>query len=409
MKISFSYFLLLFLLLSTTSVYGKFQLQTDSTKLANKKRTRSKLSVKNDSLVYNLGELIEKSIHNSDSQLFMDHLDTTYFINRVTHLAEADPSLIEFNKGYSDGTISVMQKFPKKLSEQLNNSYYDFIDYYYDYDIKKYRLLFRFFSENEGFNYHDYILTFKDGKFLIADIYMYTTGENFTDTLNRFYKVAIPKNFIEKMWKADESNDISNFISAQRANKSGEFEEALRYLNLISGELKNSKIFFVVKIQITSNLEEAIYVDTIKDLVEEFKDDPSIGLWMVDYYWFQKDYQNTYKALDQLQQSTGDRFLNLLRGTIAYENEDYERSARSFEIIINEYSLYYDIYITILTPYVKLGRFQDCIKVLDFLLTEKIYDKEFLVSLVEDDDEFGENILQPLADSQEYRNWKTKK
>lgn len=407
MKICFPWFFFMFVLLTGEHSLAHIQLGKDTLQTIHKKRTRSKLSVKNDSLVSLLGTSTEKAFHNNDSKQFSEKFDLPYFINRATDLEYEDPAIASFKKGYVQSMKTIVKSFVEEINADLSqDSYYDFIDYYYDYDIKKYRLLFRLFSEETGLNYHDYVLTFRAGEFLVADMYVYTTGEFLTQTLNRFYRSSLPKSFLSKLIKSQDDIDFEAFNDALKAKRNENFQKAFTAISRIKGALKHDKTYHYVAIEIASNLGEKVYLEALSNMVEDYEDDPTMSLSCIDYYLFKEEYSKALEALDILQEATGDSFLNYLRGNIAYNAANYELSALSYEKIIAEYEEYYNAHTSLLSAYTKMKLYQKCIPLLNTLLQEEVYDKATLITFVEEKDESGENVLEPLVLSEAYQKWK---
>ena len=262
------------------------------------------------------------------------------------------------------------------------------------------------FSDEEGLNYHDYQLNYVNGKFLIEDLYIYSTGEYLSDTIHQLYLMSIPKKFMKEIdMSKDKAGNISFILEYKQLLDKEEYKKALDLLNNLEGEIKNKKIFYTLKIQVASEINEVYYMEAIDELLKKFPNDPSTQLMAVDYFVMLKDYNATMSALDALQKVTEDDFVEYVKGTMALEFEDYEAAEKAYIYIMNEYPNFLMAKLNLLYMYDFLERHEDNISLLNKINDSKEFTKQELIDFIDD----KENEFEHLPNAEIYKKWKEKK
>ncbi|QHI34736.1 hypothetical protein IMCC3317_00800 [Kordia antarctica] len=364
----------------------------------------------NDNAVIDFGKKLQASFYEKETTFFLDNFDKDGFASKIVLTDEEianSKDLKAFNGSFKKGFFSKFDAFPTKIIESMeNDNSYDIVNFYYSEDEKKYHLLFRMFSDEEGLNYHDYQLNYVNNKFLIEDLYIYTTGEYLSDTLRQLYLMAIPKNYMEdiNMSKEQISNMVFIFGYKNLVAKK-EYKKALDLLNNLKGDIRNQKIFYILKIQVASEINEVYYMEAIDELLKKFPDDPSTQLMAVDYYVMLKDYNATMGALNQLQEVTEDDFVEYVKGNMAWEFEDYEGAEKAYTYIMNEYPNYQMAKINLLYLYDFLEKHEDNILLLNKIINSEEFSKQELIDFIDD----KENEFINLPNAAIYTKWKEKK
>lgn len=364
----------------------------------------------NDLLVSQLGNRLENSIHEGSTATFNELFDLDRFGKLATYTEYEDNKVKELKEGFNAGFSKGISSLPQKLIQTIEQGgFYDFLEYYYDIDSKSYRMLFRLFSEEEGINYHDFDLIKRGEKFYIQDIYIYLTGENLSETANKLYLMSLPKNIFEKIIDRDDSKDMNHMLKAVTSQRNQENETAVSHLNQIQGKLSHTKIYHVIKILAAANLDESIYIEAMSDMLEDFGDDPTSHLLSIDYYYMKGDYKKAMEAIDRLEEETGDTFLNLQRGNIAFESNDLKGAIFYFEKVLEEFPTYETPSFSLISCYSSLENYEQCVTVMDKILANEVYTSEDLIEYVESEEEDGTNSLISLVESNAYKTWKNKR
>jgi len=357
----------------------------------------------NTEKIIEFGEYIQASIHESKPENYSEKLNTeTFFDRMLSNFPEIDPE-DEYVLGFIEGLNEAINAFPAKIIYEVETgSYYDFINYRYDLESQTYYALFRLYSLESGMNYHDYRVQKKDGEFMFSDMYIYASGEYFTQTLGRILSYSLPK---------DDSNnansDSDQLMKALLFNKNGRYEEAYHTMNRIDSKLSKEKFFLVFKTLIASQLDEAKYLKSLEDLMETLPDDPTIALNKIDYYIFKEEYFEAIQVINQLQNETEDDFLNFMKGAVAFLDGNYDLAHNMFSYTIENYPDFFEGQAGYLNVIIMMEKYDEAIAYLDTLLEEG-YDRQSLATYLEEEDENGENILDAFIQSEAYKTWKTK-
>ena len=364
----------------------------------------------NDVVVIKFGQQLEDSFYKKDPTFFSDNFDRDSFVTKII-LSEEDTNgnkeMKKFNASFKVGFFSKFDAFPMKIIEGIEKeTSYDIVNYYYNISEQKYHLLFRMFSEEEGLNYHDYQLNYVNEKFLIEDLYIYTTGEYLSDTLRQLYLISIPQKYMEDMDTSKERISSMLFIlQYKRLIDQQEYKKAFDLLNNLEGEIKNQKIYYTLKIQVAEEINDVYYMEAIDELLKKFPEDASTQLMAVDYFIMLKDYNATMNALEALQEVTEDNFVEYIKGNIAWEFEDYEGAEKAYTYIMNEYPNYEMAKMSLLYLYDFLEKHEDNILLLNKMIDSKEYTKQNLIDFIDD----KTNELQYLPQATIYKKWKEKK
>ncbi|MBC8756822.1 hypothetical protein H2O64_19265 [Kordia sp. YSTF-M3] len=364
----------------------------------------------NDATVIVFGEQLQDSFYEKETTFFINNFDKDGFTKKVVlSLEETNKSqkIKKFNSSFKDGFFKGFEAFPLKIIESMEkDNSYDIVNYYYNDSEQKYHLLFRMFSDEEGLNYHDYQLNYVNEKFLIEDLYIYSTGEYLSETLRQLYLMAIPKQYIDDIdIKRNRIANILFILQYKKLLEKQEYKKAFDLLNNLEGDIKNQKIYYTLKIQVASEINDVYYMEAIDELLKKFPDDPSTQLMAVDYHVMLKDYNATMGALNALQEATEDDFIEYVKGNMAWEFEDYEGAEKAYTYIMNEYPNYEMAKISLLYLYDFLEKHEDNILLLNKMIDSEEYTKQDLVDFIDD----KENEFEHLPNAPIYKKWKEKK
>lgn len=357
-------------------------------------------SEENDLKVNELGMFIQAQIHENNPDGYLSKFDDQIIKNKIN---QADTSLFkntkdekEFEKGLMKGLL----EFPNKIISSVENgAFYDFINYRYDDETQSYHMLFRFFHMDEGINYHDYKVSIVNDEFMFDDMYIYLSGEYISNTFSRIFQYSSPES------AKNNNEDFKKYSKALIDIRVGNFENAYNLLNAMTADLANEKFIHINKIQLAIRLNDTTYMEAIEGLRDAFQDDPTIYLTLVDYHIMKEEYDLAFDLVDNLQVETSDDFLNYLKGNIVYAKADLENAALYFNYMIENYPDFYQPYVSNVSVYSQLQKFDEGIVVLDKLV-ERDYDKQLLIEYIEEVDENGLNELESLANSKAYKKWK---
>ncbi|WP_397362416.1 tetratricopeptide repeat protein [Olleya sp. R77988] len=362
----------------------------------------------NTNKVIALGNFIEASINNNKPDQFISKFYKNVFIKRVMDYNQNIVLDKEETNGFIEGIEQGISAFPNKIIEEVQNgSYYNFIKYRYDQEQQTYYVLFRLYSSETGLNYHDYRIHKKDGVMLFSDTYIYLTGEIFSNTFARIMSYAFSNKKILGVIKLPEDDGLTNLIKATRLNKIGAFKESYKLLDNTTSAISKDKFFMIFKSLTASHIDDEKYLKSLEELIALYENDPTIALNKIDYYIYKNNYFEAIQVVDQLQTETEDDFLNFFKATIAFQDQNYDFALHKFKYMIENYDGFFEGQSGYLNTLVMLKKFNEATTYLDSLIKEG-YDRDEMIQYIEEDDEFGENILNILVESEDYKSWKLK-
>ena len=361
----------------------------------------------NDLKVQELGLYIQSTISENNPEGFVEAFDLSYIKSRFELKKTDNTQQKHFQKAFTIGILKSTKSFAEQIITAVeHDAFYNFISYRYDEEAETYYVLFRFFDEENGINYHDYRICSNNGELKSYDLYVYLTGEHLSDTYARVYRLSMLN--LESSQDSANSSDLQDFLNLGAAidyNGKGEIQSAYDATEAIKGDLASEKFVQLIKIRIASQIDLEKYVSAIEAFKISHENDPTIYLTLIDYYLTKEEYDRAYDLIDNLQIETEDDFLYFFKGNLEYLRENYESAENFFTYMMENYVDFFQGYAGYLMTVTQQEKFNEAIVVLDKLL-EKEFDRDALISYIEDRDENNFNQFDPLVASEAYKNWK---
>ena len=263
---------------------------------------------------------METSINKGDGSVLDKGFDKEEFAERM-HLGNSSEA-----KGFSKGIMSNLNFGTKITSELSDHVKFQFIKHY-EKD-SKHHLIFRLYDEKEStLNYHDYELLKKHDKCMVADVYVYLSGETLAETMGGLFKTLYDK--------ANEVGEkglggIENVKEIKQLVQRGKSAEAKKLFDELPAYFKKSKAIMLLNVSLCSNLTSEEYDTAIKEFREAFPNEPNMNLMMIDGYYLQKDYVKMLAAVNGLDsQINKDPLLDYYR-YLSYKLMEDKPSARKY-------------------------------------------------------------------------------
>lgn len=360
-------------------------------------------SEENDAKVVELANTISETLYKGDTDGYMSKFDVDYFMKKVTANLKKGKGFIE---GFTIGAKKQIDVLPKKFVEDINNgAMYDFVNYKYSKKDKAYYILFRYYSEETGFNYHKYRVSKKGNFFFFNDMYIYLTGEYLSQTMGRISILASGESAFQQLLDGSNKKDLENFLKVQELITQQEFEEAHQVLSLFEGKMKDEKFTYIIKTQVAGQLNEELYKRELKNLFEAFPNDKTVLLHKVDYYLLDEKYDETIGVLNEIQNDTEDDFLEYLKGNVNYTRNDFHKAAENFKYISENYEDFFSGHSSYIDCLINTENYEETVLVLDRLI-ELEYDPTGVVNYIEEEGQDGEPVYKAFVNSKVYKKWK---
>lgn len=252
-----------------------------------------------DALLF--AKLIESSIRKGDGSVIDETIDKSTLIKKMN--LEGKPNADRFSEG-----IMKYVTIGKELASFLGDGdRYEMIKCYEKGG--RQHLLFRLFIDKEvSVNYHDFELIKINGHTKIADMYIYITGENLSETIGNFYDIAYPESGSPSLQGSE------NIYLVRRLYTQGQYPEAYAAWETLPDALKSSKPFMLIKINICAHLHDDKYLNALKEYEEKFPGEKNTSMLKMSGYFARRDYSKALEAVNTLDsQINKDPFLDYYR------------------------------------------------------------------------------------------------
>jgi tetratricopeptide (TPR) repeat protein len=311
---------------------------------------------------------IEISIGKRDSKMLDEAIDEKAIFKKMD--LESGKDSRSFQTGLSRGL-----KMGTKITESLTaKGTYSLIKHYEKDKIQ--HLLFRLYDDG-SLNYHDYELTRTGGQPKVADIFIYMSGENFSETLKNLF-----------IQFKDELGDDSNNESAGWIKKmpdirslitAGKHQQALDIYNSMPEKIKRGRVFQIVHVEICSGLEEEEYSKAITEYETLYPNEPNMKLLLIDGYILRKDYPKALNAVNDLDKMLDkDPLLDYHRAMCYSLMKDDAKRTEHLERLVKNIPDFQDGILELLADYLETGEFEKAKPLIDRYKTKSEFDQETL-------------------------------
>ncbi len=354
----------------------------------------------NDLKVKNLGTLLSNSYSKENNQVFLNSILPNRFFQKVVLQDLENKKLTKFNKRYKPAYTTKITSFPNELISSLKNGdFYNFVSYHFDPVDKTYHLIFRYYSEKYGLDYHDYRVLSNGENLIVDDVFIYSSSQKLSETLKLYYLSEVPKNYISSITTKDEYKYIlmlKNFVDAKNNN---EAEKAYKHISLLNKSLDNKDRFTaMLKLELSRSISDEAYFESMEDILSSFTIDPSTNLSAIRYHYLNKDYEAVFKSINSIQNQTNDTFLDFEKGNLSFAAKNYESAAVFYKNMIENYPNFHLPKFSLLVIYEQDKAFKKAIHLLDIILNTSTYKKHTLIKKVKEQ-------LPQLAKSKEFKSW----
>jgi tetratricopeptide (TPR) repeat protein len=195
-------------------------------------------------------------------------------------------------------------------------------------------------------NYHDFLLVrSSDGKILTDDIYIFVTGELFSQTLRRIWLnlMGEPKDgkqgLVERLKGSDQlyMKHLNELRKIPAAIRLGQGKEALAIFRKLPAELQRDKSLQIMAITAAQDGPEEDYAMELERFRKTHPKDAAIDFLSIDYYIIKKQYDEAVKATDRVDQALGgDPFLQVKKGDILFQAGKNDQAKKIVEKAIKD-------------------------------------------------------------------------
>ena len=354
----------------------------------------------NDEKVKNFGLAISKSIAKDQHHYFLDRINLNEFYPKIIINDQSNKKLAKFNKNFESSYQKKIRSFPQNFINEVNQgALYNFVSYYFDQYDGTYYLIFRYYSQQSGLDYHEYRLVEKQGAVVIDDIYVYSTNQKLSDTLKLYYLGHVPKNILAPLTKKPDYKYVLMLKNFVDSNNNNELKKAYKHIKLLNNSLKKEDRFVAtLKLNLSSQISEEEYFESMEDILNKFPVDPSIRFLAMEYHFLNKDYGKVQQCLINIQKHTNDKFIDFEKANLAFAAKDFERAKMYYENMVKNYPNFLLPKFSLLVVYDQLNDFPTAVLLLEDILNTSSFKKKNLAQRVKDQ-------LPKFAASSNFKAW----
>lgn len=192
------------------------------------------------------------------------------------------------------------------------------------------RVIVRLMHAGGATNYHEYSLVrYPDNRIAAEDVYIYLSGEPLSHTFRRIMLNLLnmqAKGFTnltkEERVLIDHQQDVSTMTAMVR---DGQHREAFAIYQKLPAEMHNNKLVQIVAIQAAGGMgDDEAYMTEMERFRKNHPKDAAGDLISIDYFLLKKNYDETLRAVDRLDNALGgDPYLDSMRANILGEMGKY--------------------------------------------------------------------------------------
>lgn len=268
--------------------------------------------------------MLEASISKGQWKTLENLMSKEAFAQQIAFCAHADVPDTDMRKLAESLTLA---DIGHELVEQMKDfGHYKFLNTYEKEGQR--HILFRFYAA-QGLNYHDFLLCKKGDEILVADCFVFLSGEPLSETLWQESKFL--------RGEADKRNDHKTYYqqlktSMRKYIKKGDFENALDAYQKMPTSVQNTKVNLQMAIGAAKNLNDTALS---RKLYETYKRQhhttTDIHFLTLDHAFVQGDYDQVLQAIDSIDSLVGgDGWLSYYRGIIYMQEDDIENAEKQF-------------------------------------------------------------------------------
>lgn len=362
----------------------------------------------NDSLVHAFGLQVAEALYAENTDSFNLLFRWDRFMDLALELPPEHQDLARYRDQFKSGIKTRLEAFPQQLIQVMaEGGYYDLLHFYFDESLRTYRLVFRLYSTS-GINYHDYIIRKSGEDLYMEDVYVYTNGENMSISTRNLFLASLPASLAERLFQASDRKDTRRMIEAMNAYEQGSYGQAYYKLSMLEGPMAHLKSVHALRIHMASQLDEQTYMEAMQAMMEDHPEDPAMALLTLDYHTLKGNYDSALQIVDLLEASTGDTFLNLMRGNVHYQAGQYQTATALFRSLTEEYPEFLEGHLSLMSAMAMDGDYPGILTELSSLNETYAVSVEDLQEYIESETAGMENPFADFMQTPGYRNWISK-
>jgi tetratricopeptide (TPR) repeat protein len=309
---------------------------------------------------------LEISMEKRDGSFFNEAIDKKELIKR------SGISDNKSGKGFASGMQQGMDLGTKLVNSFTKGATYKIVKQYEKDNI--HHVIFRLYDDG-SLNYHDLELKRTGSEVKVADMFIYTGGEKFSETIKSLYDQfsgLIDKTTGKEDW-------IKSMPKIRGLITKGEYQEAYDLFNTLPPEAKTSKPFRIIYIEICSGLGDEMHKKALDDFQAAFPNEPNMQLVLIDAYFLNKEYDKALNAVNAVDKMIDkDPFLDYYR-YLCYNIMDNQEKAKEHLLKVIKYDPDFEgAQLELIATYLEEGNNKAAKPLIEAFQKKKSYEQETL-------------------------------
>jgi hypothetical protein len=200
------------------------------------------------------------------------------------------------------------------------------------------RALFRFIAGGaSGIFYHDYLLAKHDGQVRAIDIYLFVSGELFSETLSRAFLYGAAdgdKSLFAKLRgkQSDYCVHCKEIAAMDRCIRDGDLKKGVELFNALPASVQQQKSVLLSYLKASKGTDGRACREAIDKYAACYPGDTALMLILLDEYLLSGEFEKVHQTLDRVDNAVGgDPYIQVLHCLIYCRQKrfgDGEASAR---------------------------------------------------------------------------------
>jgi hypothetical protein len=323
------------------------------------------------------GQSISAALNAGDAKTITRALDKEAILDRALDgITQRGKTVDELRSGLGKGLDQAGALLTRNLSENARTTFVRARSVNGEH-----HALMRVDLGDKGLNYMDFVLH-KDrtGSVKVIDWYDYAQGQLYTDGVRQLIVLMMPqeRTLLEKLLrvKGIDQRAAREVMELARLLREQKYAEWLKTYDGLSKDLKKSRVLLISRVLLAGAVgDDGLYRRALRDVHTYLGDDPTLGLVLIDYYFYEEDYDAAQAALTRLAKYTGgDAAIDRLRANISLAAGNYSESMTFAQSAIGQDRAYEDSYWTLLEASVLAKKYETTVGVLRSLEKDFGYD-----------------------------------
>ncbi|TLU64365.1 hypothetical protein FE810_12255 [Thalassotalea litorea] len=317
------------------------------------------------------GALIVNVLNERDAEAFCRQIDFNDLAMRAAKdIFDKKSEQSDYARGFNKSSAQICERVVANLEYAEGKTKFRGI---VERDGQK-RIVVRFDLGDSGFDYVEYRVKSLNNEYQIFDWYQLTTGQLVSETIGAMSKLMMDPNpgILKKLLdiKTIDKDLSSQMTTMFQAFRDKRFKDVLTAYESLPDPVKYSRIIITYAMAAANHSgDEAKYKGMLSVLAEHHSSDPSAAFMLVDYYYYQGDWDKVLASIDTLESRFGkDAMLELLKANVYWGNGDYLSLEQHAKNAIAMEPDFEDPYFTLAQGYIELEQFENATNIFDLLV-----------------------------------------